>query len=218
VNHPDELDRLLSSPAHPLAPPAGLFERVRRRAARRRRARAALPVSAVAVVAGVGPPVALQLGADPGTPSPSVGDPSPSARTGPRCRTGGLRVSLGRIEAAAGSRYAMLVLANTSGRPCRLVGHPRVSAVDAAGHPLGPVASPAPGNPRRRLELFPGAVASTVLHWAGHAAGPCRPESTYLRVYPPGAGRAATVHARVQLCGDVFDVRDLTRGSAGPAR
>jgi hypothetical protein len=240
VTDPSHLDRLLSPPVRPLSPPPGLYRQLRRRAARRRRARAALATAgtsvAVALVVAAAVPVALRLAPAP-APPPAAGpsDPSPvspSASRTPshtpshdgsperpatvrRCHVGTLRASLGRTEPAAGNRYATLVLTNTGTRPCAMTGRPALRALTADQRPLGPVASYAAGNPRRRLVLSSGASASTVVHWAADAAGPCRPTSTYLRVRLPGGRAAVTVPAHVQLCGDVFDVRNLTDGATG---
>ncbi len=147
---------------------------------------------------------------------PVAGSPSPIA-VAPRCESTELSVALGRVEPAAGNRYATLVFTNIGNRVCHLQGYPGASALDAQMQQLGPAVTNAPGNPHVRLTLEPGSKVSTVLHWASDAAGACQPESTYLRVYPPGETDPLIIEAAIQLCGDIFDVRNLTDGTDGIA-
>lgn len=157
-----------------------------------------------------------------GSPSPTAvappvaGSPSPTA-VASRCESTELSVALGRVEPAAGNRYATLVFTNVGKRVCHLQGYPGASVLDAQMQQLGPAATYAPGNPHVRLELRPDGKVSTVLHWASDAAGACQPESTYLRVYPPGETHPLIIEVVIQLCGDIFDVRNLTAGTDGIA-
>jgi Protein of unknown function (DUF4232) len=145
-------------------------------------------------------------------------NPSPSdSATTPRCRSTGLDMELGRTEGAAGNRYAALIFTNRGDRVCHLRGRPGVSVLDASRQQIGPAAEYEAGNPRRMLDLRSGEKASTVLHWASEAAGPCRPASSWLRVYPPGDTEPIVIPASIQLCGDIFTVRNLTSGSDGIA-
>ena len=147
---------------------------------------------------------------------PVVGSPSPTA-VAPRCESTELTVALGRVEGAAGNRYATLVFTNVGARVCHLQGYPGASVLDTQLQQLGPAVTSAPGNPHVRLTLEPGGKVSTVLHWGSDAAGACQPESTYLRVYPPGETDPLIIEAAIQLCGNVFDVRNLTDGTGGIA-
>jgi len=121
------------------------------------------------------------------------------------------------MEPAAGNRYQPLVFTNDSNHVCHLQGWPGVSVLDAEKRQLGPAASYAAGNPHVLIDLRPGGKASTVLHWASDAAGTCQPVSTYLRVYPPGDTVPLVIQAQIQLCGNIFDVRNLTVGTDGLA-
>jgi hypothetical protein len=147
---------------------------------------------------------------------PVAGSPPPKA-VASRCESTELSVALGRVEPAAGNRYATMVFTNVGKRVCHLQGYPGASVLDADMRQLGPAATYAPGNPHVRLELPPGGKVSTVLHWASDAAGACQPESTYLRVYPPGETHPLIIEATIQLCGDILDVRNLTVGTDGIA-
>jgi hypothetical protein len=151
-------------------------------------------------------------------PSGTAPAPAPSASaTAPRCRSAELDMELGRTEGAAGNRYAALIFTNRGDRVCHLQGRPGVSVLDASRQQIGPAADDEAGNPHQMLDLRSGDKASTVLHWASDAAGPCRPASSWLRVYPPGDTEPLVIPASIQLCGDIFTVRNLTSGSDGIA-
>ncbi|MQA87319.1 MAG: DUF4232 domain-containing protein [Streptosporangiales bacterium] len=134
-----------------------------------------------------------------------------------RCRSEQLEAKLGREGAAAGNRYAPLVFTNTGEDPCGLLGYPGVTVLNSDKEQIGPDADRAPGNPVERISLAPGESASAQLHWASEVAGDCRTTSSYLRTYPPDETKALVIPARIQLCGDVFDVRSVTGGRDGVA-
>lgn len=138
-------------------------------------------------------------------------------RAAPRCRTGELDASLGRVEGAAGNRAAPLVFTNTSDETCHLRGRPGVTLLDADKEQVGPDAEFTEGNPRVTVRLESGEKASTLLRWSSPVAQPCHPKSEYLRTYPPGAYDALVVPAHIKLCGDTFTVRNLTSGADGIA-
>jgi hypothetical protein len=164
----------------------------------------------------------VTLSEPPPASSPAAG-PTPSAtpsasahvQTTPRCHSRELDMGLGPVEGAAGNRYAALIFTNRGDRVCHLQGRPGVSVLDADRRQIGPAAVYEPGNPHRVLDLSPGETASTALRWVSDAAGRCRPESTWLRAYPPGDTAPILIPASIQLCGDVFSVRNLTSGSTG---
>lgn len=144
------------------------------------------------------------------------GDASASRDGTPRCHTVDLDVRLGQVDAATGNRYAPLIFENTSDHVCHLQGWPGVT-VRADGEQVGPDARLSGGNPHRVIQLQPGEVASTTVHWATATAGGCSQESQTLRIYPPGAYEPLTTPADIRLCGDVFTVRNLTAGADGTA-
>ena len=186
----------------------------------------------------IGAPEGGSRGAVPGTsggnsggPASPKGQPRPSGTSDdgsaqrpsgapgdvPRCRAGRLDVTVRRTEPAAGNRYATIVFTNEAGRRCDLVGYPGVSVLRRDRTRIGPTAERAPGNPVTRVVLAPGESASTVVHWASRAAGTCRQTSSYLRAFPPGSRKSIVVPATIRLCGGVFDVRALTKGTDGIA-
>jgi hypothetical protein len=106
------------------------------------------------------------------------------------CATGELSVALHPLNAAAGNRYAALVLTNTSDAACRTQGWPGLQLTTADGETIPTTTvrdrSESPG----RLTIQPGESAWSRLHWTvvpGEAdpAGGCGPDPATLRVIPP---------------------------------
>jgi len=123
--------------------------------------------------------------------------PAPVAGTGgggggnpDRCTTAELTGSLADGDAAAGSRFATLVLTNTGTRTCELTGFPGVSYVAGDdGHQVGPAAAmDGPRGGEVRLDV--GAAAGAQLRMVtvqNYDAAVCSPTPVRgLRVYPPG--------------------------------
>jgi len=108
-----------------------------------------------------------------------------------RCHTSELTGSLVAGDAAAGNRYATLVLKDTGGQTCTIDGFGGVGLVDAAGHALPTrqvrASSPTP----TVVTLRPGATVRAQLHWGAVAGtgdsqtGQCQPTPASLRVIPP---------------------------------
>lgn len=130
----------------------------------------------------------------------------------PRCTTAGLEVWLGvgGGGATAGSTFYPMELTNVSHRTCQLFGFPGVSAV-AAGTQAGRPAARDHSVPARTVTLHAGATAHVVLQITNvgvFTPAACRPVTAGgLRVFPPGATRAATVPFRFRACsasGPVF--------------
>ena len=130
----------------------------------------------------------------------------------PRCTTAGLAVWLGvgAGGAQAGSTSYPMELTNVSGHTCHLFGFPGVSAV-AGGAQAGSAAGRDHTAPARTVTLRAGATAHTVLRIADVSAFPaatCHPVTADgLKVFPPGAFRAATIPFRLRACsakGPVF--------------
>lgn len=205
---------------------AHLYRRVKRAAA-------VLGIGLLATVSGCGtvpagdgqPPGSGQHGAGGNTggntgESAGMGSPARGSDDGAdiaRCRADQLQVDLGRVDPAAGNRYAPLVFTNEGERTCGLLGYPGVTVTGDDREQIGPDAERTSGNPVVTVSLAPGESASTLLHWASPVAGECHPTSTYLRTFPPGSKEAITVPAEIRLCGDIFFVRAVTAGTDGTA-
>lgn len=139
---------------------------------------------------------------DGGTPSAGPSTPaSPGARTaspgspGPRdqaaaCGTVTLHAKLTLGGAAAGNRYALLVLTDTGAAPCRTYGYPGLKLTGTGNPPTKAVRVTETGKPVH-LTLKPGASAWTRLHWGAapgagdHQTGACQPTPAHLWITPP---------------------------------
>jgi hypothetical protein len=135
-----------------------------------------------------------------------------AAGTTPRCTTAGLEVWLGvgTGGAAAGSTSYPLELTNVSGRTCHLFGFPGVSA-ESGGSQLGSAAGRDHSAPENTVTLHPGTTAHSVLRITDvgvFTPATCKPVTADgLRVFPPGAFKAADIPFRFKACavkGPVF--------------
>lgn len=120
--------------------------------------------------------------------TPSRGTPA-DASTGARCHTSDLSASLSPQDAAAGNRYASLVLTNTSATTCRVYGYGGIKLV--GDKPIPSRQHRDPSTPPKLLTVRPGAHVYSTLHWGavtgtGDAqSGQCEPTATHLLVTPP---------------------------------
>lgn len=110
----------------------------------------------------------------------------------------------------AGSTYYKLEFTNLSSRACTLRGYPGVSAIAANGRRLGSPAARNDAHPSRTVTLAGGASAIALLQLTdAHNFEPsaCRPVTAAgLRVYAPGATRAATVPFPFLACSNAGTV------------
>lgn len=127
-----------------------------------------------------------------GSPSAGPGSPSESALAGPtRCHTSELTASLRPQGAAAGNRYATLVLTNHTAHTCRIYGYGGLGLLDAQHHAIVTHQYRNPAHPPVLVTVTPGHSASTLLHWgvvpagAEQETGPCEPQPSFLSVIPP---------------------------------
>lgn len=131
------------------------------------------------------------------TPPPST-ESAPS-NAGTKCVAADLEGVVTNVDAGAGSRFAELVVTNTSGRTCTVYGYGGLELIDANGkpNPTDLVRTPNPGPSLVTLE--PGGTAAKKLRWGvipsgdEPVTGPCQPVSTGIRVIPPDDTRAFTV-------------------------
>jgi hypothetical protein len=116
---------------------------------------------------------------------------APAASSPERCHTPQLAGRVRLLEAAAGNRYATLILTNRSDEVCRTYGYVGMQLTGAGGGelPTRVIREPAPAP--HRVVLRPGQSAFTRIHWtvvpgAGEpAAGPCAPRAARVLVIPP---------------------------------
>jgi hypothetical protein len=136
------------------------------------------------------PPPATSTGG--GTGASQVPPAQPSQPAGPgkgECASASLRLSIGRLGAAAGHFYQSVQLTNTGSTQCVITAFPGVSYV--TGNNGAQVGQPAQRNgaPGSQVTLAPGAMASAQLEMTDVSvfdASACQPTSVRgLRVYPP---------------------------------
>src|SRR5204862_313766 len=84
-----------------------------------------------------------------GTSGAAATSSPPPAGTGTRCRTGDLAASLRPEDSAAGNRYAMLMLANTSRRTCTLYGYGGIQLATAERRAVPTLQRRDPAHPAR---------------------------------------------------------------------
>ena len=91
------------------------------------------------------------------------------------CRPDEVNVSIEGLDAAAGHRYARVVLTNVSGRTCTVSGFPGIGArgewgttFELAVEHRDPSATPVPQSP---VTLQPGAAGFANIEWTGELAG-----------------------------------------------
>lgn len=128
--------------------------------------------------------------ASPDARTASPGTPGQRDQAAAVCGTAALHAKLTLGGAAAGSRYATLVLTNTGAAPCRTYGYPGLKLTGPADPPTKAVRVTETGTPVR-LTLKPGASAWTRLHWGAapgagdHRSGACQPTAAHLWITPP---------------------------------
>ncbi|MEU6414503.1 DUF4232 domain-containing protein [Microbispora sp. NPDC046933] len=133
-----------------------------------------------------------------------------------RCRTTGLRARVGRQDAAAGNRYAPLVLANTSAKTCWVYGFVGLVLIDGRGDVLRTRTRRESVTPHR-VTLRPGASAHARLHWTVVPSGPetrC-PASARLMIIPPDEVAHLEVPFAATVCDDGrIDTRPMAPGAS----
>lgn len=131
---------------------------------------------------------------------------APAASSVRTCTVGGLRLSTGRQEGAAGSLYLPIKFTNTGRAGCALRGYPGVSVLDSKNRQIGPAATRS-GRSYATVVLAPGHSASAVVRTTnGPIGGACRPTGSYLRVYPPASYTSVRIPAHWKVCSHTFQV------------
>jgi hypothetical protein len=109
----------------------------------------------------------------------------------PRCSAASLKGEIASGDAAAGNRYAKLVVTNTGKTACTLYGYGGLALANASGADQPTKLTRALDPKPSLVTLQPGQKASKNLHWGAvpdgteSTTGPCEPESAGLNVIPP---------------------------------
>ncbi|TCO58208.1 DUF4232 domain-containing protein [Actinocrispum wychmicini] len=120
-----------------------------------------------------------------------------------RCSAATLKGDVQNGDAAAGNRYAKLVVTNTGKAACTLYGYGGLALANATGTDM-PTKLTRTLDPKPTLvTLQPGQKATKNLHWGAvpdgteSTSGPCEPESAGLNVIPPDETQPFAVKANL---------------------
>jgi hypothetical protein len=104
------------------------------------------------------------------------------AAAAPRCHTADLSAHMGRVDAGAGSRFAPLVVRNTSTHACTVRGYVGGRFVGHTTHVIRVT-----GNPVVTVALTPGKSAVSDMRWGAIPSGGAThcPTPSTLEVTPP---------------------------------
>jgi hypothetical protein len=144
--------------------------------------------------------------------------PATDPSTADTCTPADLSASIDGFDAAAGHRYARLLLTNTSDRTCTLSGYPGVGARGEWGNRFELTAEqrdPLDGAAPQQVTLQPGAAASANLEWTGELAGAESEKASLLAVQLAQGQDAFGVPVGDE---DLVDIGILTTVRVGPFR
>jgi hypothetical protein len=125
------------------------------------------------------------------SPTTVTGDESSPPAQENRCTATMLAGSVEPQNAAAGHRYATLVVRNKTQQTCTLWGYGGLDLLDAAKNALPTQAERTLGPVPTLVRLRPNAAAGKILHWGVVATGdeptdePCQPAASSINVIPP---------------------------------
>lgn len=152
---------------------------------------------------------------------PLPATPTPTAPGVTMCPTEQLGATVQPVEAAAGTRYATLILTNNSPQPCTLYGYADLQLLGHDGVTRIPTdLRRDPSMPPTLVLLARGAAALADLHWSAVSTGsepidePCQPEAARTAVSPPGQARSLTAR---WFLGPVCDAGKITIGPFRPS-
>ena len=134
-----------------------------------------------------------------------------AGQTTPRCRASDLAGAIIDRQGAAGSRFARLVLVNTSSRTCHTRGFIRARLIGIDDRPLTTHVVRTHSTPVRTVIVKPGAAAALSIRWSviPSGGGPCR-LARWITVTPPGASSTVRVYFRDTACRGELDLGPLT--------
>jgi uncharacterized protein DUF4232 len=156
-------------------------------------------------------------------PGGQAGSGGPPARPS-WCATGELSAALNPLNAAAGNRYAALVLTNTSDAACRTQGWPGLQLTTDDGEAIPTTTVRDRSGSPVQITIQPGESAWSQLHWTivpGEAdpAGGCGPDPAALRVIPPDERDATGAEWELGAVCDAgrIEALPLAEGTGPPA-
>jgi hypothetical protein len=145
------------------------------------------------------PPPAPSASPTTAPPTTPTGSESAPPDSGTKCTAKDLKGSVAPLDAAAGNRYAELVVTNKTDRTCTVYGYGGLEFIDGDGKPTPTRLTRQPDPGPTVVTLPPGGAAAKKLHWgvvpSGNEpeTGPCEPSSAGMRIIPPDDTQAFIV-------------------------
>ena len=140
-----------------------------------------------------------------GTSTPTASEASPVST---RCHTSELSATVTAADAAAGNRYATLVLTNRARRTCTIFGYGGLQPLDAARKqlPVTLLRNAGQGAPTPD-RLAPGATVARTIHWTVVRSGTQEcPVAAYAEIIPPDETDPLVVsYGFGEICGGRID-------------
>lgn len=129
----------------------------------------------------------------------------------PTCQVSDLHLSVGRVTAAAGSVFVPIQFQNVNPHNCVMQGYPGVVLLNQAKRPITFLARRSHNRPVTSVTVRTGHKAFATIRTNNQGVAPrCRPPSSFIRVFPPGAGgNSALITYRLRVCG-VFQVSPVS--------
>jgi hypothetical protein len=163
----------------------------------------ALPVAPTTTAGTTTAEPPATAGTTPATPAASEASPVST-----RCHTSELAASFTASDAAAGNRYAQLVLTNTARRTCTVYGFGGLQPLDAARKqlPVTLTRDSRQGGPKL-VTLAPGATVARTIHWTVVRTGTQKcPEGAFAEIIPPDETDSLVVsYPFGEICGGKLD-------------
>lgn len=160
---------------------------------------AATPTAAATTTTAAPPPAVTS------TPAPTASEASPVST---RCHTSELSATFTAADAAAGNRYATLVLTNKAQRTCTIFGYGGLQPLDAAKKqlPITLLRNTGQGGPKL-VRLAPGATVARTIHWNVVRSGPQKcPAGAFAAIIPPDETDPLVVSYEFgEICGGRMD-------------
>ncbi|WP_225849839.1 DUF4232 domain-containing protein [Streptomyces sp. HPF1205] len=121
----------------------------------------------------------------------------------PNCQVSDLHLSIGRVTAGAGSVFVPIQFQNVNPHNCVMRGYPVVVLLDQGKRPITFPARRSFNRPVTTVTVRTGHKAFATIRTNNQGFGPrCRPPSSFIRVFPPGAGgNSALITYRLRVCG-----------------
>ena len=133
------------------------------------------------------------------------------------CPVASLQAMVGKVGLGAGSSYTPIILTNTSGHACTLVGYPEVTLFDNSGAQVGSASTNyEPPITSTAVALAPGQQAYIVLVMQDGTGGvTCPAAASTARIELPHQAAPLRVDGSFLDCGDSLQTTTFAAGASG---